>query len=171
MDRISSMELAISNERTEMEFYQTESARSKNRLAKQMFDTLAADEKAHMKKIGELHQKLVESGEWPADLPLEVSGTDIREQFTAIASDAQSADEHDQDDIAAIRKAISFEAQGAKLYAQLADASANPVEKKFFRFLSLIEREHQLSLNDTLAYFEDPEGWLMEIEGMRLDGA
>jgi len=37
--------------------------------------------------------------------------------------------------------------------------------------LAGLEREHRLSLEDTLEYFEDPEGWLLMKEKHHLDGA
>jgi hypothetical protein len=33
-----------------------------------------------------------------------------------------------------------------------------------------MEREHRLSLEDTLDYFKDPEGWYQMKEGRHLDG-
>ena len=41
MKRISSLELAIENERREMEFYLNEANRSLNPMAKYVFETLA----------------------------------------------------------------------------------------------------------------------------------
>jgi len=34
-----------------------------------------------------------------------------------------------------------------------------------------MEREHRLSLEDTLEYFTDPQGWLERKGGRHLDGA
>ncbi|HPQ81196.1 MAG TPA: ferritin family protein, partial [bacterium] len=84
---------------------------------------------------------------------------------------AGAHEEHDDDDIAALKKAIEFESKGADLYAKLADSSTNPMEKSFFSFLAGIEREHHGSLADALAYLENPEDYMMRQGRGGLDGA
>lgn len=171
MDRMASIELALKNEKTEMEFYRNESERSKNPLAKAMFDNLARDEQEHMERITKLHQRLLADGKWPEEMPIEVAGTDVKKTLDGLVGKQGSAQDHDDDDMQALKKAIDFEAKGSKFYAELAEACDNPMEKSFFAFLSRIEREHHLSLTDSLAYLEDPEGWSMEQEKAGLDGA
>lgn len=171
MDRMASIELAMKNEKTEMEFYKNESARSKNPVAKAMFDTLARDEAEHMARISKLHGKLVHDGSWPQDVTIDVAGTDVREVLDGLFGKTSSTEDHDDDDLQAIKRAIDFETKGEQFYADLSKVCENPKEKEFFSFLSSIEREHRLSLTDTLHYLEDPESWLEEHERQGLDGA
>lgn len=171
MDYIASIELALKNERTEREFYLNEAARSRNPLAKSMFNALARDEEEHMIRIKGLHEKLVSEGQWPTDVPIEVSGTNIRKVLDEMVGKLESSVSHDDDDVKALKRAIEFEAKGSRFYAELAESCENEREKSFFEFLSRIEREHQLSLSDSLAYLEDPEGWMMQHERAGLDGA
>jgi rubrerythrin len=171
MDRMSSIELAITNEKTEMEFYLKEARRSRNPLAKAMFENLAADEHEHMLRIHGLHERLVAEGRWPADVPLEVAGTHIGETLAGVLAKADAKAEHDHDDEEAIRQAMEFESWGEQLYGDLARSSENPQEKTFFGFLSSIEREHRLSLVDTLEYLKNPQGWMELHEKIGLDGA
>jgi rubrerythrin len=171
MDRMASIELAMKNERTEMVFYTREASRSRNPLAKAMFDTLARDEREHMTRITALHEKLTKAGSWPETVKIEVAGTNIATVIDATLDHVGSASEHDDDDVAAIKRAIAFETNGEKFYGELAKACENPKEQEFFAFLSGIEREHKLSLTDTLAYLVDPEAWLEQHERSGLDGA
>ncbi len=171
MDRMSSIELALKNEETEMNFYLNEAARSSNPLAKAMFAELARDEHEHMDRIRGLHGKLVSDGAWPADVGIEVAGTNVKQVLEGVVADQGSRSAHDEDDIAALRKAIDFESRGAAFYAELAGACDNPMEAKFFGFLARIEREHHLSLTDSLAYLDDPEAWNMQHGRAGLDGA
>jgi rubrerythrin len=171
MERMASIELALKNEKTEMEFYLNEAKRSRNELAKSMFAQLAKDEEEHMNRIRGLQQKLIGEGSWPADMPIEVKGTNINETLDSLVSKTGSHADHDDDDIAALRKAIDFEAKGVDLYNSLAKVCDNPMEKNFFTFLATIEREHHRSLTDALAYLEDPEDWMMRHERGGLDGA
>jgi rubrerythrin len=171
MDRMSSIELALKNEDTEMKFYLHEAERSKNPLAKAMFHNLAKDEAEHKARIKGLHDRLVRDGGWPRDMPLQVAGTDIKKTLDEMVRKQGSAEKHDDDDVRAIEKAIVFEQKGAALYAELAEACDNPMENSFFEFLARIEREHHLSLVDSLAYLRDPEGWMLQHEKAGLDGA
>lgn len=170
MDRISSIELAIKNEKAEMEYYHGEAERSRSPVAKSLFETLAADEREHMTRLRALHEKLTADGSWPEDVPIDVEGTNISAVLKDVARDQVSANDHDLDDIGALKKGIEFEASGSKFYADLADACDNLQEKKFFAFLSQIEREHMLSIQDSLFYLEDPEGWFESKERAGLDG-
>jgi rubrerythrin len=171
MDRMSSIDLAIKNEKTEMDWYLNEAKRSRNPLAKAMFENLATDEQEHLKRITGLKTKLLSDGGWPKEMPIEVAGTDIAKTLDSLVGNSGSAQDHDDDDVAAIKKAIEFEANGSRFYAELAETCENPAETKFFQFLSRIEREHHLSLTDSLAFLEDPEGWHTQQERSGLDGA
>lgn len=171
MDRMSSIELAIKNESSEMEFYLNESKRSTNPVAKALFATLAEDEKEHMTRLRNLHTKLVSSGAWPEDVAIEVAGTNIKAVLEAVPRQYASDQDHDDDDIAALKKGIDFEASGSKFYSDLATACKNPQESKFFKFLAGIEREHMLSIQDSLFFLEDPQGWHEAQEHHHLDGA
>jgi rubrerythrin len=168
---MASIELALKNEQAEMEWYLNEAGRSRNPLAKAMFKNLAKDEEEHMTRIKALHGKLTDKGAWPEDLPIEVRGTDITATLAGLVGKSGSAEDHDDDDEAAIRRAIEFETKGELFYKDLAKACENPQERTFFEFLAGIEREHRLSLADTLAYFENPEAWLEQHEKINLDGA
>lgn len=171
MDRMASIELALKNEKTEMEFYQREAARSRNPLARAMFETLAQDEKEHMTRIAALHDKLIKAGSWPETVKIEVAGTNIATVIDTTLDRVGSSSDHDDDDVTSIKRAIAFETNGEKFYGDLARVCENPKEKEFFSFLSGIEREHKLSLTDTLAYLVDPEAWLEQHERSGLDGA
>lgn len=171
MDYMASLELAMKNEKTEMEFYLNEAKRSNNPLASDLFGQLAAEEGEHMARITELHSKLVAEGSWPADVPIHVKDTNVKQVLDDRVSMTGSPVPHDDDDVKALEKAVEFEAKGAQFYAGLAQTCDRPAEKTFFEFLSRIEREHQLSLADSLAYLRDPSDWMMQHERAGLDGA
>jgi rubrerythrin len=170
MDRMSSIELAIRNETAEMEYYLAEARRSRNPVTRRLFETLAADEQEHMTRLRALHGKLTATGSWPADVTIEIAGTNVRQVLEDLGRNLESA-AHDDDDIAALNKGIGFEQRGSRFYADLAAACQNPQEQKFFGFLAGIEREHMLSIQDSLFYLEDPQGWLEEKGRAGLDGA
>lgn len=171
MDRMASIELAINNEKEEMAFYNGEAKRSKNPIAKALFKTLAQEEEEHMTRISDLHKRLVGEGAWPEDIPIEVSGSNVKQALSDFRRDLATTQEHDDNDIAALKKSIESERGAAELYNNITKASDNPQEKAFFSFLSDIEREHMLSLEDSLSYLQDPESWLSADGRQGLDGA
>jgi rubrerythrin len=171
MDRVTSIAMALKNEEIEMTFYRNEAKRSKNQLAKTMFEKLAMEEGEHMRRIRKLHERLVEQKSWPIDVPIEVNGTNIKEILQKTAQQSGSDKNHNLDDKKAIEKAIEFEAKGAAFYKQLSDICDNPMEKNFFTFMAGIEREHHLSLVDSLVFLTDPRAWLEQHEHQGLDGA
>ncbi len=171
MEHIPSIELAMKNEKAEMEYYLGESSRSRNPVAKALFKTLAEDEQEHMTRLQVLHEKLTKDGSWPEKMPIEVKGTNIESVLENIKRDKESAQEHDMNDIEALKKGIEFEAKGSRFYGDLAADCDNPQEKEFFSVLSRIERQHMLSIQDSLAYLEDTDTWFAQKERSGLDGA
>jgi len=87
-----------------------------------------------------------------------------------VADAVNTSAQADRDDMEAVKIAIDFETKGEKFYGDLAKSVENPMEKKFYEFLASIEREHRLSLQDTLEYFEDPAGWFRIKEKLHVDG-
>jgi rubrerythrin len=171
MDRISSIELAMKNEQFEKEFYLGQARRTRNTVARVLFESLAADEDEHKRRLAALYETLKCDGAWPESVPLEVAGTDVRQRLDSVARNEALAAAHDVDDMAALRKAESFETTGVALYSKLSAACSNPQEASFFRLLSGIEREHLMSIRDSISYLEDPSGWLSANGRAGLDGA
>jgi rubrerythrin len=169
MDRMSSIEFAFKNENTEKDYYLKQAERSKNEVVKKLFETLAADEAEHMKVIGSLHQKLVAEGSWPADVPIRVGKTSIGYILDQLPRNKHFQVEHDVDDLTALKAAVDFEENGIKFYKELASKCENPQEQKFFEFLADMEREHYLSIQDSILFLEDPATWFATKERSGLE--
>jgi len=169
-DRIKALEVALNNESRERDFYLKHADRTSNSFGKLMFQSIAKDEDEHYKKILDLHGKLKEEGKWPETIPLKVKGTDMKSILKKVVESVDTSTEADTDDMAAVQIAIDFETRGEKFYSDLRDSVENPIEKEFYDVLATMEREHRLSLEDTLDYFKDPEGWYRMKEKRHLDG-
>ncbi len=170
-DRIKALEVALNNEARERDFYLKHKERSTNAHGKGMFGTIANDESEHYQRILEVHKRLQQEGRWPETVPIKVKGTDIKGVLQKLVDAVDTGSKADTDDLKAVEIAIDFETQGEKFYRDLAGSVENPVEKKFYEFLSGIEREHLLSLKDTYDYFKDPAGWYRMKEHHHIDGA
>lgn len=169
-ERIKALEVALNNESRERDFYLKNAERTSNAFGKMMFQSIAKDEDEHYHKILELHKKLQEEGKWPETIPIKVKGTDMKSILKKVVDSVDTSAKADMDDMEAVKVAIDFETRGEKFYSDLRDSVDNPVEKEFYAVLASMEREHRLSLEDTLDYFKDPEGWYRMKEKRHLDG-
>jgi rubrerythrin len=169
-ERIKALEIALNNEARERDFYLEHSKRTTHNLGKMMFATIASDEDEHYQRILGLHKRLIQEGKWPETVPIEVKGTEVKKVIQKVVDAVDATAQADRDDREAVKIAIDFETQGEKFYGDLAKSVENPMEKKFYDFLASIEREHRLSLQDTLEYFQDPAGWFRIKERLHVDG-
>ncbi|UCG14557.1 MAG: ferritin family protein [Deltaproteobacteria bacterium] len=169
-ERIQALEVALNNESRERDFYMKHAERTTNSFGKLMFQSLANDEAEHYQRLLQLHKKLKAEGRWPETIPLKVKGTDMHSVLKKVVESVDTSAKADTDDMEAVQIAIDFEAKGEKFYSDLRDSVDNPVEKEFYRVLAAMEREHRLSLEDTLEYFKDPEGWYRMKEKHHMDG-
>lgn len=170
-ERIKALEIALNNESSERDFYLRHAERSSDPLGKSMFETLAKDEEEHYNRILELHDKLEKDGKWPETLPLKVKDTIIKDVLKNVVAAVDTLAKTKTDDLEAVKIAIAFETKGEAFYKKLKDSVDDPQEKGFYKLLESIEREHRLSLEDTLEYFINPEAWYQMMEKGGLDGA
>jgi rubrerythrin len=170
-ERIKALEIALNNESRERDFYLNHSKRTKNDMGKKMFASIAGDEEEHYQRILGLHKKLKEEGKWPETVPIQVKGTEVKAVIQKVVEAAAASSAADKDDMEAVKTAIDFETKGEAFYGKLAKEVENPMEKKFYELLASMEREHRISLQDTLDYFKDPAGWYRIKERHHIDGA
>jgi rubrerythrin len=170
-ERLNALEVALTNETREREFYLKHARRSKNALGRKMFQQIGDDELEHYQRLSDLHKKWVKQQKWPESLPLKVGNTVVKDILAEFVKKVDEKSPSDADDLEAVRTAIDFEAKGAKFYADLRDSVTNPREKEFFDLLATIENEHYLSLKDTEEYLTDPASWYRKMEHHTLDGA
>ena len=170
-ERVKALEVAINNEAREREFYLKHMERTSNPHGKAMFASIADDELEHLRRLQVLHKRLQAEGKWPETLPLEVKGTEVKSIMKKLVDSIDTSSKADSDDVEAVKVAIEFEAKGEAFYSDLRDRVENPTEKRFYDLLATMEREHRLSLEDTLEYFQDPEAWFRVKEKHTFDGA
>jgi rubrerythrin len=168
--RLEALKLALANEEKERDFYLAHAKRTKDPLGRQMFESIAADENEHYKRLVDLHKRLEERNKWPEGFSLDIS-TRVTEALNRLAKEAGDTPESEEDDLEAVRVAIEFEKKGEAFYARLANEAKDKAEKRFFSLLASMEREHMLSLEDTFEYFTDPGSWMEKKGGRHLDGA
>lgn len=162
--RLNALEVALNNELREQDFYLRNAERSRNPVGKALFQQLANEELEHYELLKKLHETWSENKKWPETVPLKVNETLVTEILDAAPREIEDRSDQDEDDLAAIRTAVEFEAEGAAFYAKLRDESTDPREKEFFAMMSKMEHEHYASLKDTEEFLLDPDAWYANIE-------
>ncbi|NIO03414.1 MAG: hypothetical protein GTN74_02035 [Proteobacteria bacterium] len=169
-ERLNALEVALNNELRERKFYLKNAERTRNPLGEAMFKQIGDEELEHFERLKDLHQKWEKQEKWPETVPLRVKDTIVKNILVDLLKRVDEMPEGDDDDLKAVRKAIDFEAAGAKHYAKLRDSVSGEKERQFFELLAKIEHEHYLSLRDTEEYLEDPASWYRKAEHHTLDG-
>jgi rubrerythrin len=168
--KIKAIRVALENEMRERDFYRAQSEKTDNPLGKKMFARIAADEEAHYRRLEKIHLELAERGKWPELVAGSIGSTDIRATFRQLARQTQALPAASRDDLAALKVAIDFEMKGHDFYARLGAEAGPGMEKTFFDMMAAMEREHLLTLQDSLLFFENPDDWYAEHEKPQLEG-
>ncbi len=168
--RIDAVQVALTNEMREREFYLKHAQRTKNPVGKRMFQQIGDEELEHYERLKQLHTELAKAGKWPESLPLMVSNTIVKDVLLGVLKSVDTGAEKGADDLEAVRTAIDFEEKGTKFYENLRDQVTDQKEKAFFDLLSKIEREHYLSLKEAEEYLIDPASWFRKTERLNVDG-
>jgi rubrerythrin len=170
-NRLDALQVALTNEMREHEFYLQNAKRTGNPAGKAMFEQIAAEELEHYERLKELNAKWGKEQKWPETVPLKVKDTTVSAILKDMVRKAARMPKGDADDLKALRTAIDFEANGAVFYAKLRDDCTDPKEKAFFNLLADIEHEHYVSLKDAEELLVDPASWYRNKESSGLDGA
>ncbi|MEI6127704.1 MAG: ferritin family protein [Pseudomonadota bacterium] len=169
-DKIRSIELALENEIQERNFYLLHSAKTENPVGKRMFARIAEDEQEHLVRLQGIYKELSAQGRWPEHVSAEINNTDIMQFLVDTVRACGDTETVVSNDCDAIRIAIAFETKGYTFYQSLNTAAEAIEEKNFFSRMAAMEREHFLSLRETLLYLEDPAQWFFQQEKPGLEG-
>ncbi|MBN2123892.1 MAG: ferritin family protein [Deltaproteobacteria bacterium] len=170
-DRLDALDIALTNELREYEFYKMNAERTDNPLGKAMFEAIAKDELEHYEKLKEIYKVWEKNNTWPETIPLKVNKTNVQNVLKDVLQKVAEAPHVDMDDLDAVRTAIAFECDGVMYYELLKESSTEPNEKAFFNLMASIEHEHFVSLKDTEELMVDPAAWFRMRERGGLDGA
>ncbi len=168
--RLDALQVALTNEMREREFYLKHAQRTHNPLGKRMFQQIGDEELEHYERLKQLHAEWTKTGKWPDSLPLVVNNTVVKDVLLNALKGVDTGAEKDASDLEAVRTAIDFEEKGTKFYENLCDQVTEPREKAFFDLLSKVEREHYLSLKEAEEYLVDPMSWFRKAERLNVDG-
>lgn len=150
--------------------YRDAAAKTRHPFAKEMFLSLANDERRH----GEWFLKMGESLGVARDLVSKTSAPDafvgqMRETFGKLRAKAEGV-KASADDLKVIDLALGLEEKSFDIYSQAAAAATDPAVKKVLDFVAKEENNHYRILADVKLYLSDPGKWNIKEESPLIDG-
>jgi len=168
---LKALQYAIQMEVDGKEYYQKASQESGNKLGKQLFQWLAAEEDKHRQRFEEIYNAIKNKKAWPE---IDVQLGRGERLGTLFSKALETADANVKDvpaELHAIDKAMDIENKTHSFYKLQGEKAAYDAEKKFYESLAAEERGHYLALVDYREYLIDPAGWFRKVEHHSLDGA
>jgi rubrerythrin len=158
---------ALEMEEKGYEFYRTQIAKAKNKIAKDMFSFLADNELFHIESIKKFYEGVsVSKGNINIDLSSEkqkrIKALDIFSKSIDELDEKISPDDTDKN---ACEFAMEFEKSGYDYYKKLLTEAEGERAKKFLEFLLDEEKRHYEIIEKTYNYLTDSENWFMYEEG------
>ena len=167
---LEAIQFAIQMEIDGKEYYQKASRESGNKVGRELFEWLAAEEDKHRQRFEGIYNTIKEQKAWP-EVSIQPRKGDIlntlfSEAMRAAATDVRAADA----EFDAIAKGMEMENKTEKFYTSQGEEAAYNAEKKLYTSLAAEERGHYLALVDYREYLIDPAGWFRKAEHHSLDG-
>ena len=170
---LESLKLAIKTEEDGRKMYLEAASKTNNPLAKSTFSQLAKEENIHIEVIKEFYESLKGGSEGSISEDIEKALNYQLLKKTIFQAAKDRMDETvaaDPTIIKAYKAAMKFEEDGARMYEELAQKTANPIAKKLYAFMNEQENEHYRLLAETLNYLENPNQWFIEQEKPHFEG-
>ncbi len=165
------MDKAVEFEEAGMTFYQDRAENAPSSLERDLFASLAKDEKGHKEYLLQLKAQLLKN-ENPEDMepqtdPQQSSAREIFERALENASDPYAAQ---ASELEIVQGAMDVERKGYHMYANAVSTVKSDRAREIFQHLAEEEQRHYALLKNTYDYMADPEGWHGFDENPMLDG-
>jgi rubrerythrin len=162
---------AVKFEETGMAFYVERGENAPNELERNLFRSLAEDEKRHKAYLLQIKSQLLAKNN-PKDMQRGTGGgrRSTRDIFEAALEQASDPYTAEPAELKIIAGAMEVERKGYAMYTKAADTVASVRAKEIFRDLAREEQDHYALLKNTYDYLADPEAWHGFDENPLLDG-
>lgn len=161
---MNAIEIAMKMEQEAIDFYTKCAEKTNNPFGKEMFLSIAEDEKYHIACANKVThgQEFRPSEKTPLqDLKI-IFEKNKQEMLQRVSSTS--------DDLHALEIAMKMEAETIKFYQQAASNANDPLERKFFECIIKDEQEHYLILENTRSFLSDTGNWFMWNEYSIVEG-
>ena len=167
---LEALQFAIQMEIDGKEYYQKASLESANKLGKDLFQWLAAEEDTHRQKFEEIYETIKNKEGWPETATQLGTGERIGTLFARALKTADPEVKEVTVDLHAIDNAMEMENKTHTFYKLQGEKAAQNAVRKFYEALAAEERGHYLALIDYREYLIDPAGWFRTAEHHSMDG-
>jgi len=164
------LRLAIQMEIDGKEYYLKASQASENRLGRELFQSLAAQEDVHRQKFEEIYSSIQNRRGWPGTQLQPDRGRSLRTIFAKAVEEMAQDVKAAATELDGVQKAIDMEIKTYDLYIDRSQTATYDAEKEFYQNLAAEEREHHLVLLDYYQFLKDPAAWFVTKEHPSLDG-
>ena len=167
---LEALQIAVQMEIDGREYYQKASQNSDNRLGRELFQSLAAEEDVHRQKFEEIYNAIRNKKAWPETDFQPDGGKRLRTIFIRVVEGMGSSVKAPSTELDAIQTAMDMENKTYDFYKSQGENVTYDAERDFYETLAAEEREHHLILLDYYEYLKDPAGWFVKKEHPSLDG-
>ncbi|GAB6182875.1 ferritin family protein [Thermodesulfovibrio hydrogeniphilus] len=161
---MKSVELALKMETDAIKFYTEAAEKVSHPAGKQMFLTIAEDEKNHIKMIEEVLKGLeltVREAQ-----PIKT----IKTIFETMKDKMMERISASEDDLEAFKIAMEMEKQGMEFYKNVVNEVQTEKEKRLFERLIIEEEQHYKIFSETYNFLKDTGNWFMWKEFSIVEG-
>ena len=139
-ERLDALNVALTNEMREHEFYISNAERTANPVGRAMFQQIAGEELEHYERLKQLHETWEKQKKWPAIVPLKVKNTVVRDVFKDVA---KRPPQRRQATPTTLRQSVSpliLRLRGRPFMPASATSQQNPVKGHFSICLHALNR-------------------------------
>ena len=169
-ETLKALQTAIQMEIDGKEYYHNVSQSSDNKLGRELFQSLAAEEDMHRQKFEKIYNALRSKKAWPKVDFQPDRGKRLATIFAKGIEEMGSNAKAPASEIDAIQKAMDMENMTYDFYQNQSQKATYDVEIDYYQALAGEERGHYLALLDYREYLSDPAGWFVNQEHPSLDG-
>jgi rubrerythrin len=167
---LEALQLAVRMEIDGKEFYLKSSREAGNKLGKELFESLAAEEDKHRARFEKIYETMADRKSWPQVDFTPDKGKHLRTLFGEEIKKLGSTIKPASSELEAVQSAMKMEDKSMVLYEKRAGETNLDAEKEFFKMIAGEERGHYLVLENYYEYLVNPAGWMTISERHSLDG-
>jgi rubrerythrin len=167
---LEAVQFAIQMEIDGKEYYQKAGRESGNKVGKELFEWLAAEEDKHRQRFEDIYNAMRKQKAWPEVNIQPRKGEILNTLFSEAMRVAGTQVKAASAELNAIAKAMDMETKTVDFYKSQGGEAVYDAERKFYMSLAAEERGHYLALVDYREYLVDPAGWFRKAEHHSLDG-
>jgi rubrerythrin len=167
---LEAIKFAIQMEIDGKKYYRQASRQSDNKVGKELFEWLAAQEDKHRRIFGGIFNAIRKQKAWPEVSFQPRRGAILETVFSKEMKIAATTVKASNSELDSIAKAMEMENKTREYYQEHGRQAEHDAEKKLYSALAAEEEGHYLTLVDYREYLIDPAGYFRKAEHHSLDG-